>query len=164
MRAGWAALGPAALPLARPAPAPAPRRRLPLLLAGALHWLLPTCDQNLRRRGACPVLPSARPPFLGAIRRSGSYKLRPGGAGKGAGLGGRGGSEEGVAERRRKPKRAAGGGGRREQAWLGRSQREGAHGGRRVWSAWLQAKAKCSTLVFSYPKITTRVWGRKLVI
>lgn len=54
-------------------------QRLPLLFAGVVHWLLPTCDQNLRRRGACPVFLSAHSPFQCAILRSGFYKLRAGG-------------------------------------------------------------------------------------
>lgn len=81
----------------RPSPAPAPAplllweaatdptasvpQRLPLPFAGVVHCLLPTCDQNLRRGGACSV-PSARSPFQTVIRRSRSYKLRGRAAGR----------------------------------------------------------------------------------
>lgn len=125
-RAGGTALGPAASPWPAPRcsfsrsdaaasadPTAALPRLLPLLFAGLVHWLLPTCDQNLRRRRACPVFASASSPLLGAIRRSGFYRLRAK-----AGTGGGAAAEAWPGGARWELRRLR----RGVQGWLGRSR------------------------------------------
>lgn len=141
-RAGWAALGPAASPVARsgshPAPAPRRRRRTPQPRCGSgSGFSLPVSCTGffLLVTKTCAATEHAQSPYR-LTRGSGARSVAPDFIGYGRRRG-----KKAVQERRRgrTPKEAPKGPRRRRaQAWLGRSQREGAglRGESEVWHAF----------------------------